>query len=135
MEKLCSRSTLKKESSSKLRAYDKIVINGHFNAQSNFLTLALIHSKLFFVVDLNHKDKIEWSLPILAGTGVPLTMTSDMDKLIVAYDSNKVGVFDLVNKQLHSWTVKNITKYLLGCVELARFKVVEFNHFLCVRVL
>ena len=50
------------------------------------------------MVDLNHKDKIEWILPILAGTGVPLAMTSDMDKLIVAYDSNKVGVFDLVNK-------------------------------------
>ena len=98
MEKLCSRSTFKKESSTKLRAYDKIVINGHLNSQSKFLTLALMHSKLFFVVDLNNKDKIEWNLPILAGTGVPLTMTSDMDKLIVAYDSNKVGVFDLINK-------------------------------------
>ena len=38
-------------------------------------------------------------------------MTSDMDKLVVAYESNKVGIFDLVNKQLHPWTVKNISKF------------------------
>ena len=34
-----------------------------------------------------------------------------MDKLVVAYDSNKIAVFDLLNKQLHPWTVKNIKKF------------------------
>ena len=50
------------------------------------------------MIDLNEIDKIYWNLPILASAGVPLAMTSDMDKLLVAYDSNKVGVFDLINK-------------------------------------
>ena len=50
------------------------------------------------MIDLNEIDKIHWSLPILASAGVPLAMASDMDKLLVAYDSNKVGVFDLINK-------------------------------------
>ena len=85
--------------------------SAHLNAQSKFLTLSFLHAKLFIVIDLNEKDKIHWSLPILASAGIPLTMTSDVDKLLVAYDSNKVGVFDLINKQLHPWTVKNISKF------------------------
>ena len=98
MQKLCSRQAFKKESSSKLRAYDKIVCSAHLNAHSKFLTLSFLHTKLFYVIDLNEQDKIHWSLPILASAGVPLAMVSDMDKLLVAYDSNKVGIFDLINK-------------------------------------
>ena len=60
---------------------------------------------------MNEQDRIDWCLPILEGAGTPLAMTSDMDKLVVAYESNKVGIFDLVNKQLHPWTVKNISKF------------------------
>ena len=72
--------------------------SAHLNAHSKFLTLSFLHAKLFLVIDLNEQDKIHWSLPILASAGVPLAMASDMDKLLVAYDSNKVGIFDLINK-------------------------------------
>ena len=75
------------------------------------MTLALAHSRFFFIVDMNEENKIDWCLPILEGAGTPLAMTSDMDKLVVAYDSNKVGIFDLVNKQLHPWTVNNFSKF------------------------
>ena len=42
--------------------------------------------------------------------GLPLAMNSDEDKLVVAYDSNKMAVFDLLNKCLHEWTVSNIDR-------------------------
>ena len=37
--------------------------------------------------------------------GVPIAMHSDTEKLIVAYDFNRIGVFDLSNKQIHPWTL------------------------------
>ena len=57
-----------------------------------------MNSKHFHIVDLNQKDKLDWSLPILQDLGVPLAITGDMDKLVVAYDTNKIAVFDLLNK-------------------------------------
>ena len=33
-----------------------------------------------------------------------------MDKLLVGYDSNRIAVFDLVNKQIHPWTNKNLNR-------------------------
>lgn len=42
--------------------------------------------------------------------GLPLAVHSDMDKLVIAYDSNKLAVFDTINKRLHPWTLKNMEK-------------------------
>jgi transketolase len=42
--------------------------------------------------------------------GLPLAIHSDMDKLIMAYDSNKIAVFDTINKRLHPWTLQNMDK-------------------------
>lgn len=39
-----------------------------------------------------------------------MAMTSDEDRLVVAYDSNKLAVFDMLNKCLDQWTVSNINK-------------------------
>ena len=33
-----------------------------------------------------------------------------MDKLLVGYDSNKIAIFDLLNRQLHAWTTENLDR-------------------------
>ena len=35
---------------------------------------------------------------------------SDMDRLIVGYDSNHVAIFDLLNRQIDPWTQRNLDK-------------------------
>ena len=52
--------------------------------------------------------ELYWNLPCLQTCGTPLAMTSAEDKLVVAYDSNKLAVFDLLNQCLHPWTVQNL---------------------------
>ena len=42
--------------------------------------------------------------------GAPLVFASDMDKLLVGYDSNHIALFDLLNKQVHPWTTANTTR-------------------------
>ena len=37
-------------------------------------------------------------------------MASDIDKLLVVYDSNKLVLFDLLNQSLHEWTRQNLSK-------------------------
>ena len=37
-------------------------------------------------------------------------MVSDMDKLLVAYETNKIVVFDLLGKQLHGWSREYVDK-------------------------
>ena len=39
--------------------------------------------------------------------GTPLVFASDMDKLLVGYDTNHLAVFDLLNRQIHPWTVQS----------------------------
>ena len=69
-----------------------------------------LNSKLTAVFDLT-KDQMYWQLPDLSSDlGVPLAVLSDMDKLILTYDSNKILVLDTINRKLHPWSLKNIQK-------------------------
>lgn len=72
------------------------------------MTLTFAHSKFNAIVDLK-TGKLFWNLPDLA-CGMPLCMTSDLDKLLLSYDSNKIVIFDLINRKLHDWTVTNLSK-------------------------
>ena len=60
------------------------------------------------MVDLSQEQQLFWRLPDLVGQGRPLVFASDMDRLLVGYDTNHIAVFDLVNKALHPWTVSAI---------------------------
>lgn len=93
-----------------MRSYDQLVVSSHFNSQSQLLTLNFAHPEAFSVLSSQSVNQLFWNLPCMQECGVPLAMTSDEDKLIVAYDSNKMAVFDLLNKCLHEWTVANIEK-------------------------
>ena len=91
-----------------MRDYDKVVTAAHFNPVSNRLVLAFASAKYFSVIDLGVKNTLYWRLPSMKNQGIPLVFASDMDKLLVGYDSNRVAVFDLLNRQIHPWTNKNL---------------------------
>lgn len=93
-----------------MRPHDQIVTAAHFNPISNRLVLAFASSDYFSVVDLSVKNELYWRLPALLSQGTPLVFASDMDKLLIGYDSNHVAVFDLLNRQIHEWTSSNLMR-------------------------
>ena len=96
-----------------MRSYDQGVTGGHYNPISNRLILAFANKSYFSVVDLVAEasaDSLYWRLPALSNLGTPIVFASDMDKLLVGYDSNHIAVFDLLNKQVHPWTSENASK-------------------------
>ncbi len=93
-----------------MRELDSIVTACHYNPVSNRLVVAFANKSFFSVVDLSEKDSLYWRLPALACNGVPLVFASDMDKLLVGYDTNHVAVFDLLNRAIHPWTIQNFDR-------------------------
>ena len=83
---------------------------GHYNPVSNRLVLSFASSDYFSVVDLGFPNELYWRLPALLSQGSPLVFASDMDKLLVGYDSNHIAVFDLLNRQIHEWTSSNLMR-------------------------
>jgi hypothetical protein len=71
--------------------------------------LSLADSTLLPVIELA-KGALEWKLPSMQECGVPLAIASDSEKVIVAYDSNKIAIFDSINMKLHEWTRRNLDK-------------------------
>jgi hypothetical protein len=71
--------------------------------------------------------------------GRPLAVTSDMDKLVIAYDSNKILVLDTINRKLHQWSLDNINKLpenylrrynrILGIVQLTTHKYILWSNY------
>jgi len=95
-----------------MRVNDQIVTAGHFNSAANRLVLSFADKKFFCVLDLaaaqsNAAEVLYWRLPSLTKLGMPLVFASDMDKLLVGYDSNHIALFDLLNRQVHPWTTEN----------------------------
>jgi len=60
------------------------------------LIISFLKLSLFVAIDIKSKT-MYWSLPSIE-KAVPLCCHSDLEKLVVAYDSNKIVVFDLLNK-------------------------------------
>lgn len=71
--------------------------------------------------------------------GRPLALSQDMDKLVIAYDTNKIVVFDSINRKLHQWTLDNLTKLpqsflrrynrILGLVQLSTHKYILWTNY------
>lgn len=94
-----------------MRVYDSVLTAAHFNPTSSRLVLSFAAKKYFSVLDLAAEQSSEmlyWRLPALVNLGTPLVLASDMDKLLVGYDSNHIALFDLLNRQVHPWTIENI---------------------------
>jgi hypothetical protein len=65
---------------------------------------------MFYAFNVGNEKNVHWSIPTI-NNAMPLTAISDSDKLVVAYDNNKIVVFDTQNKEMHSWSKKNIDKF------------------------
>jgi hypothetical protein len=89
------------------RRYDKIALASHYNAHTNMITITF--PKFAAVYDISNKAQLYWNLPDM-NVGMPLCITSCADDLVIAYDSNKIVIFDLVNKKLHDWSKQNLNK-------------------------
>lgn len=72
--------------------------------------MVFLNSKLTATFDFT-KDVLHWQLPDLSSElGLPLSIFSDMDKILLAYDSNKILILDSINRKLHPWSLKNMQK-------------------------
>jgi len=87
----------------KLRSYDRVVCFSHLNYDSGLLTVSFANRALFSIFDIKDKKAFFWNLPKM-DRARPLCITSDLEKMVVCYDSNLVTVFDLLNKTLHDWS-------------------------------
>lgn len=56
--------------------------------------------------DLDKKN-LYWTLPKIKGIPLTLTVCPDQEKLVVAYDTNRIMVFDINNRCLHPWSRSN----------------------------
>ena len=62
-----------------------------------------------------------------------------MDKIVAAYDTNKVVVFDTINRRMHQWTVDNLNKLpknflsrynrIIGVVQLSTSKYILWTNY------
>ena len=62
--------------------------------------------KDFLMFDLDKKC-IYWTLPKIKGIPLTLTVCPDQEKMVAAYDTNRIMVFDINNKCLHPWSRRN----------------------------
>jgi hypothetical protein len=60
----------------------------------------------FYMFDLDKKS-LYWTLPKVKGMALALTVCPDHEKMLVAYDTNKIMVFDINNRCLHPWSRRN----------------------------
>jgi hypothetical protein len=83
--------------------------------------------------------KIVWNIPRMEKDR-PLCAHSDQDKLVVAYDSNKIVVFDLLNHRLHDWSRRNpassfpsnfLNRFnrIFGITQVAPSKFLLYTHY------
>ena len=122
----------------KVRSYDKLVNFTHFNPLTNTLFVSFLAKNLIVSLSLATKDLL-WIVPTLQDN-LPLCAHSDQDKLILAYDSNKILVLDLLNKRIHDWSKKNsadrlpanfLNRYnrIVGITQVSPSKYILYTHY------
>lgn len=122
----------------KLRPLDKVVRICHINPNTRRMILALADPSHLPHIDLSN-GKVEWKLPAMQDCGVPLCITSDAEKAVVVYDSNKIVIFDTLNTKLHDWSKQNLDRLpknyldrynrLIGIVALSDSKFLLYSNY------
>lgn len=86
------------------------------------------------------KNELYWQIP-KTPSEIPLCATSspDGEKLLIAYSSNKIRIFDIMNKCLHPWSRKNdelfphnfLIRYnrLIGATSLSNTKFLFYSNY------
>ena len=93
----------------KMRSYDRIICFTDYNMSSGLLTVNFANRSLFSVFDIKDKKNFFWNLPKM-DRARPLCISSDLEKMVVCYDSNVITVYDLLNRTLHDWSRQNGSK-------------------------
>lgn len=81
-----------------------------------------------------------WALPNMSKSmGIPLCVTSDMDKIVFVHDSNKISILDVVNRRLHPWMKQQANRFpanwlnrynrLVGINQLTQNKFLVWSHY------
>lgn len=113
-----------------------MITASHYNCDSGLLTLIFVNQKFSGVYDLANGASLFWNLPDMK-IGQPLCMKSDMDKMLIAYDSNKIVIFDLINRKLHDWSkdaklpANFLNRYnrMVGVDQLSSSKYILWSHY------
>jgi len=136
--KITDLGNLVEQIEEKVRSYDKIVGFVHFNPKTGHLFVSFANSGLFVMFDIPTR-KIVWNIPKVEKDR-PLCAYSDQDKLIVAYDSNKILVYDLLNHKLHDWSRRNppsnfpsnfLNRFnrIIGITSISLTKYILYTHY------
>lgn len=136
---------LKVSLQTKLRKYDNLLSFAQFNPENNMLTTNLAsHGVCLFTINLNKEDGLNlfWKLPHpgnASSQALCVTTCPQLEKMVVAYDSNLLLAYDLNNKCLHDWSRRNhdsfphnfLTRYnrLVGLVSLSDTKFLAYSNY------
>lgn len=120
----------------KLASHDKILRLLHTNSRRAILVLADPSKTL--MIDLS-TGKVDWKLPHMQGCGTPLAVASDADKVVIAYDTNKIVLFDSINLRLHDWTKRYLDRLpdnfldrynrMIGAICLSDSKILLYTNY------
>ena len=144
LEAVCDLADLLKTSLglNKVRKQDLIITFASFNSQAGLLSLNLLGFGVqLFKIQAGQASHF-WSLPkplAKRAVGLSLSVCPQLEKLVVAYDSNHIQVFDLLNKCLHPWSRTNgdrfpnnfLTRFnrLLGVTTLSETRFLFYSNY------
>ena len=92
--------------------YDTIFNFACYNESTGLLAVNFINSEMMFVFRISNieSSNLYWELPKLTSESslnplaLCMTFCPENEKAVVAYDTNKIMVFDINNKCLHNWS-------------------------------
>ena len=116
----------------------------NFNESTGLLAVSFVTGKmLMFKIETLEKSELYWEMPNLTNESNPIALCMSFcpenEKAVVAYDTNKIVVFDIHNKCLHDWSrisdqnfPKNfLNRYnrLVGCCSLSTSKFILYSNY------
>lgn len=137
IKEVLSASVYRQVTKTKMRLYDKVVLKANYNPNNHYLTLIFANPTFNGIYNLL-SSALYWQLPQVV-KGLALSLCSDMDKLLVVYDTNQIVVFDTINRKLNEWSIENMNKlpanYLrrynrvIGVVQLSSTKFILWTNY------
>ena len=111
IRQVLSTTAFRQASKEKMRLYDKVVNLVDFNTDANQVTMVFANPAFSGIYNLSSQGTLHWQLPLAAkDLGKPLALKADMDKLVIAFDSNKIVVYDTINRKIHPWSLENLNR-------------------------
>ena len=132
----------------KFRKYDRIFNFAIFNENTNLLVVNFLHVEMMLVFKIEETtpadSSLYWSMPKLSSSSerplaLCMTFCPENENIVVAYDNNKIQVFDGLNRCLHSWSKQSADSFptnflnrynrMVGCCALSAHKFILYTHY------